>query len=254
MLAARANTHKVKAQLEDAARQASRSRTLAVQKLIAAQDNDTAQTNADVAKAQVEAAIASEAQANAALESARLSLGFTNITSPIRGTVITRNVDVGQTVAASFAAPVLFLIGEDLTKMEVDTNIAEADVGRLSAGQQATFTVDAYNALVFKGVIREVRSSPQIIQNVAVTYNAVVDVANPGLELKPGMTANIEVTYADRGKRTCCGSRTRRCAFTLRPRCRARPRPPRWGASSSGCCATVRLSPSPSSRASATAP
>jgi HlyD family secretion protein len=141
--------------------------------------------------------VAAEAQTQAALDTATVNLRYTTIASPIAGTVITRNVDVGQTVAASFAAPTLFLIGQDLTKMEVDTSIAEADVGRLAPGMTATFTVDAYPAQVFHGAIRQVRSSPQIVQNV-VTYNAVIDVDNPRLELKPGMTANLEVIYADR--------------------------------------------------------
>jgi HlyD family secretion protein len=197
LLAARANIDKAKAQRADALRQSARLKTLATQKLVAQQEADTAQTNAEVAAAGVEAALAAEAQARAALDTTRLNLSFTTIVSPIHGTVITRNVDVGQTVAASFAAPVLFVIGEDLTKMEVDTNIAEADVGRLTSGLKATFTVDAYPAKVFTGIIREIRNSPQIIQNV-VTYNAVVDVSNDSLELKPGMTANIEVVYADR--------------------------------------------------------
>jgi HlyD family secretion protein len=197
LLAAGANVEKAKVQSLDAHRQAVRLKALAAQKLVAAQEAETAQANADVAAAQVESAYAAEAQARAAVDTARLNLSFTKIVSPIHGTVITRNVDVGQTVAASFAAPVLFVIGEDLKKMQVDTNIAEADVGRLAAGLQATFTVDAFPSQVFTGVIREVRNSPQIIQNV-VTYNAVVDVSNDRLELKPGMTANIEVVYADR--------------------------------------------------------
>jgi HlyD family secretion protein len=197
LAAARANVHKMKAQLDDAARQARRLRTLGAEKLVAEQDTDTAITNESVARAQLEAAQAAEAQARAVLETARLNLEYTRIVSPIRGTVITRNVDVGQTVAASFAAPTLFVIGEDLTKMEVDTSIAEGDVGRLQPGMSATFTVDAYPAEVFTGTIRDVRSSPQIVQNV-VTYNAVVDVANPDRKLKPGMTANLDIVHADR--------------------------------------------------------
>jgi HlyD family secretion protein len=197
LLVARANTRKARAAALDARNLARRNQALAGQQLVAQQTADTSEANAQVAEAAVEAAAASEAQAQAALDSANLSLAFTRIVSPIRGTVITRNVDVGQTVAASFAAPTLFLIGEDLTKMQVDTNIAEADVGRIAAGMVASFTVDAYPAETFRGAIREVRSSPQVIQNV-VTYDAVVDVANPDLRLKPGMTANLEVVYADR--------------------------------------------------------
>ena len=197
LLLAQANTRKARASAVDARAIANRNRALAAQQLIAQQTADTSEANALVAEAAVQAASASEAQAHAALDSATLNLSFTKIVSPIHGTVITRNVDVGQTVAASFAAPTLFLIGEDLTKMQVDTNIAEADVGRLAPGMRATFTVDAYPAEPFEGTIREVRNSPQIIQNV-VTYDAVVDVANPAYKLKPGMTANLEVIYADR--------------------------------------------------------
>jgi len=197
LLAAYANTRKARAAALDARRIATRNNSLARQQLIAQQTADTAEANARVAEAAVEAAAAAEGQAKAALESAQLQLTYTSIISPIRGTVITRNVDVGQTVAASFQAPTLFLIGEDLTKMQVDTSVAEADVGRLAKGMVAEFTVDAYPSDVFRGVIREIRNSPQVTQNV-VTYDAVVDVDNPNLMLKPGMTANLEVVYAER--------------------------------------------------------
>jgi HlyD family secretion protein len=196
-LAAAATTHKARAQLADARRTAARNHELLAQNLIARATVDTSDTAAEIAAADVEQTIAAEAQARAALDTARLNLQYATIRSPIRGTVITRNVDVGQTVAASFAAPTLFLIGEDLTKMEVDTSIAEADVGALAPGLDASFTVDAFPTEVFHGTIRQVRSSPQIIQNV-VTYNAVIDVANPRLALKPGMTANLEIVYAER--------------------------------------------------------
>lgn len=197
LLVAQANTRKARSAAIDARRIARRNQELAAQNLIARQTADTSDTNAEVAEASLDAAQAAEVQARAALDTATLNLSFTTIASPIRGTVITRNIDVGQTVAASFAAPTLFLIGEDLTKMQVDTNIAEADVGRLAPAMPATFTVDAYPGEVFRGELREIRSSPQVIQNV-VTYDAVVDVDNTGLRLKPGMTANLEVVYADR--------------------------------------------------------
>ena len=194
--AARASSNRARVQLVDAQRSAGRNRQMVAQRLIAQSTADVTDTAAGVAQADVEQAVAAEAQAKAALDTAKLELSFTTIVSPIAGTVITRNIDIGQTVAASFAAPTLFVIGEDLTKMEVDTSIAEADVGSLRAGMIATFTVDAYPTRVFRGAIRQLRTSPQIVQNV-VTYNAVVDVANPTLELKPGMTANLEVIYAD---------------------------------------------------------
>jgi HlyD family secretion protein len=197
LLAAQANVHKARAQLVLDKRTAVRNRDLRAQQLIAQATVDASDTAAEVDQALVEQAIAAEAQARAALDTATANLNYTTIRSPIAGTVITRNIDVGQTVAASFAAPTLFLIGQDLTKMQVDTSIAEADVGRLAPGLSSTFTVDAYPARVFHGVIRQVRSSPQVVQNV-VTYNAVIDVDNPDLALKPGMTANLEVIYADR--------------------------------------------------------
>ena len=195
--AANAEVRKARAQAIDARRIARRNQQLAAQQLIARQQADTTEANAIAAEGTLEAARATVIQAEAELESAKLSLSYTRIVSPIHGTVISRTVDVGQTVAASFNAPILFLIGEDLTKMQVDTNIAEADVGRLEQGMTATFTVDAYPARRFRGTIREVRNAPQNIQNV-ITYNAVIDVANPDLRLKPGMTANVEVVYANR--------------------------------------------------------
>jgi HlyD family secretion protein len=196
-LSAKANVLQVRAQLANARKQAKRNRNLLAQKFVAQQDVDTTDTTAAADEAQLKAAEAAAAQAEAALETAKTNLAYTTIKSPVKGIVISRNIDVGQTVAAAFAAPTLFLVGEDLTKMQVDTNIAEADVGRLATGMTATFTVDAYPAEIFTGKIREVRNSPQVIQNV-VTYDAVVDVDNSALRLKPGMTANIEVVYAER--------------------------------------------------------
>lgn len=195
--AARANVMQIRAQLANARKQASRNRSLFEQKFVAQQDVDATETAAEANQAQLEAAEAAAAQAAAALTTAQANLAYTTIRSPVKGIVITRNIDVGQTVAATFAAPTLFLVGEDLTKMQVDTNIAEADVGRLAVGMTASFTVDAYPAQVFVGKIREVRNSPQVIQNV-VTYDAVIDVDNTALKLKPGMTANVEIVYAER--------------------------------------------------------
>jgi len=201
LLSAKAGVDKAAAQLVDAQRTAARQKVLLGKQLVAQQDYDTAATNAQVAVAQLETAQAAAAQAQAALEQAQLNLDYTTIVAPIDGVVITRNVDIGQTVAASFASPTLFLIGEDLRKMEVDSNIPEADVGRLAAGMSATFTVDAYPGETFRGTIREVRNSPQTLQNV-VTYDAVIDVDNAARKLKPGMTANLSVIYADRAEVT----------------------------------------------------
>lgn len=131
-------------------------------------------------------------QARANLKNAQVNLDHTIITSPISGTVISRSVDKGQTVAASFSTPTMFTIGEDLTKMQVITNTDEADVGKLKPGMEAFFTVDAYPGETFRGTIRQVRLASTTVQNV-VTYNAVIDVSNPDLRLKPGMTANVTI-------------------------------------------------------------
>ena len=191
------NLAKAKAQAIDAQRQADRSRALADKKLIAPADADTAQSNADALAAGVAAAEGQVAQTRAALHSSEVNLAYTDIRSPTNGVVISRSVDVGQTVAASLSAPTLFVIAEDLAKMQVNTSVAEADVGRLKAGMAATFTVDAYPSEVFKGEVRQVRNAPQTVQNV-VTYDAVIDVANPELKLKPGMTANVTFIYAEK--------------------------------------------------------
>src|SRR6266446_1261128 len=149
------------------------------------------------AEAQVEKAQAQVHQAQAALDQAQVDLDRTLIRSPVTGTVISRSVDVGQTVAASLQAPTLFTIAQDLTKMQVDTNVSEADIGQVVVGQQATFTVDAYPGQIMRGTVREIRSAPIIVQNV-VNYNAVIAVDNPGLKLKPGMTATVSILVAQR--------------------------------------------------------
>jgi HlyD family secretion protein len=197
VVAAEGNLARAEAQAADAQRQLRRTRELAERKLVAAADLDTAQANADAAEASVKAGQGGVAQARAGLSQATVNLAYTRIVSPTDGVVISRNVDVGQTVAASLQAPTLFVIAEDLGKMQVDTNVAESDVGRLQAGMAATFTVDAFPGQVFKGQVRQVRNSPQTVQNV-VTYDAVVDVANPDLKLRPGMTATVTFVYAQK--------------------------------------------------------
>jgi HlyD family secretion protein len=149
------------------------------------------------AEAQVEKAQAQVHQAQAALDQARIDLDRTIIRSPVNGTVISRSVDVGQTVAASLQAPTLFTIAQDLTKMQVDTNVSEADIGQVAVGQQATFTVDAYPGQVMHGTVREIRSAPIIVQNV-VNYNAVIAVDNSEGKLRPGMTATVSILVAQR--------------------------------------------------------
>jgi HlyD family secretion protein len=149
------------------------------------------------AEAQVEKARAQVNQARAALEQTRVDLDRTIIRSPVSGTVISRTVDVGQTVAASLQAPTLFTIAQDLRKMQIDTNVSEADIGNVAVGQTATFTVDAYPGQVRRGTVRQIRSAPIVVQNV-VHYNAVIAVENPELKLKPGMTATVLLLVAQR--------------------------------------------------------
>jgi HlyD family secretion protein len=147
------------------------------------------------AEAQVEKAQAQVHQAQAALDQTRVDLDRTIIRSPVTGTVISRSVDVGQTVAASLQAPTLFTIAQDLTKMQVDTNVSEADIGHVVVGQTATFTVDAYPGHIMHGTVREIRSAPLVVQNV-VHYNAVIAVENPEYKLRPGMTATVSILTA----------------------------------------------------------
>jgi HlyD family secretion protein len=156
---------------------------------------EAAQAQVETAKAQVESAKAQIGQAQASLKVSETNLNYTTIRSPVNGTVISRNVDVGQTVAASLQAPTLFTIAKDLTAMQVDTNVSEADVGRIEVGQEATFTVDAYPERTFRGKVSEVRNAPTTVQNV-VTYDVVIQVGNRDFKLKPGMTANVTVLIA----------------------------------------------------------
>jgi HlyD family secretion protein len=199
LAAAKGNLEKAKAQSVDADRQAKRNRALADQKLVAIADAETAEANADAARAGVAAADGAVQQAVASLEQAEVNLKYTTIVSPTDGTVISRSVDVGQTVAASLQAPTLFVIAQDLKQMQVDTSVAEADVGKLHDGMATTFTVDAYPGETFRGSVRQIRNSPQTVQNV-VTYDAVIDVQNPELKLRPGMTANVTFVWADKSE------------------------------------------------------
>jgi HlyD family secretion protein len=142
----------------------------------------------NVVKAQVE-------QARAALQVEETNLRYTRILSPVDGIVISRNVDIGQTVAASFQTPTLFNIAQDLTQMQIDTNVDEADIGKILVGQPVQFSVDAYPDTTFNGKVSEIRNAPTTVQNV-VTYIVVIKVDNPELKLKPGMTANVSIITA----------------------------------------------------------
>jgi HlyD family secretion protein len=195
VLAAKANVEKAQATLVDSARTSDRNRQLFSRNLIARGDLDTSEANRDANAAQVSASAAQVAQAEAALRFAETNLQYTRIISPVDGTVVSRNVDVGQTVAASFQTPTLFTIAQDLTKMQIDTNVDEADIGRIRTGQVVEFTVDAYPDNTFQGRVGQIRISPITVQNV-VTYDVVITVDNQDLKLKPGMTANVSVIVA----------------------------------------------------------
>jgi len=196
-VAAKAQVEKAIVQEVDGKRQYDRTLSLKQRDLMSQADLETAEATWKAAAAQTGTAKGQLEQAKAALRQAEENLKYTNIYSPIDGVVISRTIDVGQTVASSLSAPTLFTIAQDLRKMQVDTSVAEADVGKLHDGMDATFLVDAYPNEKFSGRIRQIRNALQTVQNV-VTYDAVIDVANPELKLKPGMTANSTVVYAER--------------------------------------------------------
>ncbi|MBI3625041.1 MAG: efflux RND transporter periplasmic adaptor subunit [Candidatus Rokubacteria bacterium] len=220
LASAQAQTAKAQVALLDAKRDFDRKSELLKKELIAQSDMDTSQATRDSAAAQLESArhqeqaLASQirsaeaqlkvaeaqlkaAQAQvrlkkAALDQAQVDLDHTYIRAPVDGVVVSRNVDVGQTVAASLQAPTLFTIAQDLTQMQVDTNVDEADVGRIGLGQPATFTVDSFPGRTFSGEVVQIRKAPQVVQNV-VTYDVVVSAQNKELKLLPGMTANVRI-------------------------------------------------------------
>ncbi len=165
------------------------------QQFVSQSDLDLAATNFRDAQAQVDVAQAQVDQAVATLDSANLDLGYTAIYSPVNGIVVSRNVDAGQTVAASFQTPTLFVIAQDLTQMQVNANVSESDIGGVEEGKQANFRVDAYPKQFFEGTVTQVRNAPINIQNV-VTYDVVITVDNRALKLKPGMTANVTIVTA----------------------------------------------------------
>ncbi len=192
---AAANVNKAEVALVDADRQYKRQKVLQDQSLVAGVTVETAQVAYDTAKAALVAAKATQAQAAANLAQAKLNQSYATIYSPVDGVVLSRQVDVGQTVAASLQAPTLFTIAEDLARMQIDTAVAEGDVGRLTEGMKATFTVDAFPGRQFHGVVRQVRNAPTTTQGV-VTYDAVIDVDNSDHALRPGMTANVTFVLA----------------------------------------------------------
>ena len=221
----KAQTAKAQVAVVDAKRDFDRKTELFARKLIARSDLDTSQAAHDSAIAQVEAARAHDQalasaiqsstaqlrvvqamlvsaraqvdQKNAALKQAQVDLDHTTILAPVNGVVVSRQVDVGQTVAASLQAPILFTIAQDLTKMQVETSVDEADIGRLKLEDRATFTVDAFPGETFAGIVTQIRKAPQVVQNV-VTYTVIVGVENPSGKLMPGMTANVKLVVAQK--------------------------------------------------------
>lgn len=198
LLLSKANLEKSEASLVDSQRSMNRTKELFLKNLIARSDLDTAETNFLTAKAQVTASKAQIAQSDATLKTAETNMRYTRIVSPVDGIVVSRSVDVGQTVAASFQTPTLFTIAQDLTKMQIDTNVDEADIGKVKTEMDVDFTVDAYPETTFKGKVFQVRNAPISVQNV-VTYDVVVKVSNPDLKLKPGMTANVSIITSTHG-------------------------------------------------------
>jgi HlyD family secretion protein len=194
---AEANRDRQKVALADAQQKLKRAKELSDRQLITQQDLETAETNAKSADAQLKSTESQIVQAQAAVDKAKVDLDHTVITAPIDGIIIKRSVDRGQTVAASMQAPELFIIAADLTKMQVNANIDESDVGRMRPGENVSFRVDAYPTDTFHGTVKQVRLNPTTVQNV-VTYSTVIDVPNPDLRLKPGMTANVNIEIARR--------------------------------------------------------
>jgi HlyD family secretion protein len=194
---AQAKAAQVKAQLSDTVRTRDRSRTLAGGKFLPQADADSAETAVEAAQAALEASAAAVQQARAQLERTRLDLAHSVIHSPVTGTVIARNVDVGQAVASSFTAPTLFTIADDLTKMYLHAAVDEADIGQMHVDQRATFTVDTFRGHRFDAKVHQIRNSAQTQSNV-VTYDVVMLVENPDLQLRPGMTANVSIICAAR--------------------------------------------------------
>ena len=194
---ANAQLVKDKASLAYAKHTFERATTLVQTNAVSKDAVDLAQSLYDQALAQITFDEATVRQRQAVLDAAQVNLDYTNISSPVDGTVVSRNVTMGQTVAASFQTPTLFLIATDLTKMQVDANVSESDIGGIKEGNKATFTVDAYSKRSFEGAVTEVRQSPQTVQNV-VTYDVVVSVDNSDLALMPGLTAATRIIVDQR--------------------------------------------------------
>lgn len=189
---ARANVSKLQAIAEYDRKMYERYKNLYAKNFVAKSELDQMKSNYLSDTAQIRAAQAQINQYQASLKTAQTNLGYTKIIAPVDGTVISREIDVGQPVAASFQAPELFTIAQDLTKMQIEVNVSEADIGKVLEGQDVTYTLDGYPDSVFNGKVTQVRISPTTVSNV-VTYTVIVEVENEDLKLKPGMTANVSI-------------------------------------------------------------
>lgn len=196
-ISAKANLAKIISVAENDKKTYERDKVLVKSNFIAKSELDLAESTYKSDLAQIEAAKAQIAQAKAALNNSLTNLRDTKILSPVDGIVVSRSVEIGQTVAASFQTPTLFTVAQDLTKMQIDTNVAEADIGKVQKGQRITFTVDGYPDLTFSGKVKQIRNAATTVSNV-VTYDVVINVDNKELKLKPGMTANVSIITAEK--------------------------------------------------------
>jgi len=191
-LSAVASLEKAKVSLANLEKKYERALSLFEKNLISYEEKEAAEASYLGAKTDLQSAEARLEQAKSQLESSKVDLGYAIIRSPIDGLVISRNINIGQTVQASFQAPKLFEIANDLSKMQVECSVDEADIGKVNEGQKVRFTVDAFPNDTFNGIVKQVRYSPTVTQNV-VTYTTIVDVDNPGMKLRPGMTATVSI-------------------------------------------------------------
>ncbi len=194
---AQAQRQEAKVALADAESNLRRIKNLSRELVASERELEIAETTFNAARATFDAALAREAQAQALLHASTVDLEHTSIYSPVDGIVISRNCDVGQTVIASFQTPDLFLIAQDLTRMQVEASVDEADIGKVQLGQKVLFTVDAFPERVFEGKVSQIRFAPKEEQNV-VTYATVVEVSNPDLSLRPGMTATVSIITSEK--------------------------------------------------------
>ena len=199
---AEANVARLQAVTEMARKTYVRYKNLYAKNFIAKSELDQAESDYLSNLAQVASAKAQVTQSRASLSTAETNLGYTKIIAPVDGTIVSREIDVGQPVAASFQAPELFTIAQDLTKMQIEVSVSEADIGKVAVGQEVTYTLDGYQDSVFQGKVTQVRISPTTVSNV-VTYTVIVNVDNEDLKLIPGMTANVSI-ITDKSENVLC--------------------------------------------------